>query len=117
MRLAIHDAAARQRPGEPLFVIGQAGDRSNGLRCSDMAAEGEVAGLADRSTHELRLAWRKVYRREAPVGLSRDLVIRALANKIQERAYGGPSPSMKRRLNRWRKSSRKAVHRLVLVSY
>ncbi len=68
------------------------------MRCSDMAAEGEIAGLADRPTHELRLAWRKVYRREPPLGLSRDLVIRALANKLQERAYGGPSASMKRRL-------------------
>jgi hypothetical protein len=26
-------------------------------------------------------------------------MIRALTNKLQERAYGGPSPSMKRRLN------------------
>ena len=33
------------------------------------------------------------------MGLSRDLMIRALANKLQERAYGGPSPSMQRRLN------------------
>jgi len=54
-------------------------------------AEGEITELADKPTHELRLAWRKVYRREPPLGLSRDLVIRALANKLQERAYGGPS--------------------------
>jgi hypothetical protein len=99
MRPAIHDATARQHSGEPLSVIGQVGDRSNGPRNPEMAAEGEIAGLADRPTHELRLAWRKVYRREPPVGLSRDLVIRALANKLQERAYGGPSASMKRRLN------------------
>ena len=58
-----------------------------------------IAELADRATHELRLAWRRLYRREPPVGLSRDLMIRALANKLQERAYGGPSPSTKRRLN------------------
>jgi hypothetical protein len=63
-----------------------------------MAAEGEIAGLADRPTHELRLAWLKVYRRDPPVGLSRDLMIRALANLMQERAYGGPSRSVKRRL-------------------
>ena len=97
MRPAIHDATARQDSGEPLSSVSQAGDRSNGRL--DMAAEGEIAGLADRPTHELRLAWRKVYRRESPVGLSRDLVIRALANKLQERAYGGPSASMKRHLN------------------
>ena len=33
------------------------------------------------------------------MGLSRDLMIRALANQMQERAYGGPSRAMKRRLN------------------
>jgi hypothetical protein len=64
-----------------------------------MAAEGAIAELTDRSTHELRRAWRRFYRGEPPVGLSRDLMIRALANKMQERAFGGPSPTMKRRLN------------------
>jgi hypothetical protein len=64
-----------------------------------MSAEDEIAELANRPTHQLRLSWRKLYRREPPVGLSRDLMIRVLANKIQEHAYGGPSPSMNRRLN------------------
>jgi hypothetical protein len=64
-----------------------------------MAAESEIAGLADRPTHELKLAWRRLYRRDPPLGLSRDLMIRAVANKMQERAYGGPSLAMKRHLN------------------
>jgi Protein of unknown function (DUF2924) len=98
MRPVIRDATARQYSGEPLSSVRQAGDRSNGGRSLDIAAEAEIAGLADRPTHELRLAWRKVYHRESPVGLSRDLMIRALANKLQERAYGGPSLAMKRRL-------------------
>jgi hypothetical protein len=97
MRPPIHDATARQHSGEPSPFIGPAGDLSDGPR--SLVDEGEIAGLADRPTHELRPAWRKVYRREPPVGLSRDLMIRALANKLQERAYGGPSPSMQRRLN------------------
>ena len=87
----IHNAAARQNSGEPLSVVGQTSDRSNGWRSLDMTAESEIAGLADRPTHELRLAWRKLYRREPPVGLSRDLMIRALANKLQERTHGRPS--------------------------
>ena len=94
----IHNAAARQNSGEPLSVVGQTSDRSNGWRSLDMTAESEIAGLADRPTHELRVAWRKLYRREPPVGLSRDLMTRAIANKMQERAYGGPSVAMKRRL-------------------
>jgi Protein of unknown function (DUF2924) len=96
MRSAIHDALARQNSGEPLLVIGQAGERSNELRCS---AESEIAGLAEQATPELRLAWRRVYRRGPPLGLSRDLMIRALANHMQERAHGGPGLAMKRHLN------------------
>src|ERR1700730_8232207 len=99
MRPAIQDATARQNSGEPLSVIGQAGGRNNGPRRPVMSAEDEIAELADRPTHELRLSWRKVYRRAPPLGLSRDLMIRVLTNKMQERAYGGPSPSMSRRLS------------------
>src|ERR1700730_11606042 len=98
MKPAIHDASARQNSGEPLSVIGQAGGRNNGPRRPAMSAEDEIVKLADRPTHELRLSWRKLYRRGPPLGLSRDLMIRVLANKMQERAYGGPSPSMSRRL-------------------
>jgi hypothetical protein len=96
MRPAIHDATARQNSGEP-FVIGPAGDRSDGLR--RLVDEGEIARLADRATHELRLVWRKLYRRDPPLGLSRDLMIRALANQLQERAHGRSSLALKRHLN------------------
>jgi hypothetical protein len=99
MRPAIHGVTARQNSGEPLSVIGQAGGKSNGPRRPAMSAEDEIAELADRSTHKLRLSWRKLYRREPPVGLSRDLMIRVLANQIQERAHGGPSRSLKRNLH------------------
>ena len=99
MRPAIHNASARQNSGEPLSVIGQAGGRNNGPGRPAISAEDEIAELADRPTHELRLAWRRLYRRHPPLGLSRDLMIRALANKMQERAYGGPSRSLKRHLH------------------
>jgi hypothetical protein len=100
MRSAIHDASARQDPGEPLSVIVQAGDRSSEPRRFKMGdIEAEIAGLPDRSTHELRLAWRSFYRGDPPLGLSRDLMIRALANKVQEHAHGGPSLALKRHLN------------------
>ena len=96
---ASRHCTARQNSGEPLSVIGQAGGKSNGPRRPAMSAEDEIAELADRSTHKLRLSWRKLYRREPPVGLSRDLMIRVLANQIQERAHGGPSRSLKRHLH------------------
>ena len=58
----------------------------------------QIAVLVDRSTHELRLAWRQLYCTEPPLGLSRDLLIRALANQLQERTHGGTSPALRRRL-------------------
>jgi hypothetical protein len=44
--------------------------------------------LLDRSTQELRRAWRQLHRTGPPLGLSRDLLIRALAYQLQERAHG-----------------------------
>jgi hypothetical protein len=60
--------------------------------------DGEIAGLVDRSTQELRRAWRTLHHTGAPLGLSRDLIIRGLADKLQQRAHGGPSRALQRRL-------------------
>src|SRR5207253_10422955 len=58
----------------------------------------EIAGLVDRSTQELRRAWLTLYHTGPPLGLSRDLMIRGLADKLQERARGGPRRALQRRL-------------------
>jgi hypothetical protein len=58
----------------------------------------QIAELAHRSTHELRLAWRQLHRVEPPQGLSRDLLIRALAHQLQEQSYGGTGRALRRRL-------------------
>src|SRR5215813_13257009 len=58
----------------------------------------QIAELVDRSTHELRLAWQQLYCTGPPLGLSRDLLVRALANQLQERTHGGPSRALRRRL-------------------
>src|SRR4029077_18149540 len=58
----------------------------------------QIAGLADRSTQELRCAWLTLYHTGPPLGLSRDLMIRGLADKLQQRAHGGPSRALQRRL-------------------
>jgi hypothetical protein len=57
----------------------------------------QIAELLDRSTHELRLAWRQLHRTGPPQGLSRDLLIRALAHQLQQRAAGA-SRALRRRL-------------------
>jgi hypothetical protein len=99
MRAPIHDASARQNSGGPSPVLGRGGDRNNRPRNVGMAElENEIAGLVDQPTHELRLAWRKLHRTGPPLGVSRDLMIRALVNQLQERADGGPSLTLRRRL-------------------
>ena len=58
----------------------------------------EIAGLVDLKTLELKERWRRIYRAEPPVGISRDLLIRAAAYQIQEGKHGGLSGAAKRRL-------------------
>jgi len=99
MKLAIDDAAARQDSGGPSPVPRRGADRNNRpCRADRTELERDLAGLVDRSTQELRLAWRQLHRTAPPPGLSRDLLIRALAHQLQERTEGGARPALRRRL-------------------
>jgi hypothetical protein len=80
-------------------VPGRGGNRTNRPGNANVPeVDRQIAELVDRSTHELRLAWRQLYCTGPPLGLSRDLLIRALANQLQERTHGGASRAMRRRL-------------------
>ena len=97
MTSPIHDASARQHFGEPFSGLGPNDARRDRLRNQDLAeVDGEIARLVDRSTQELRRAWRTLYHTGPPPGLSRDLIIRGLADKLQQRAHGGPSRALPR---------------------
>ena len=94
-----HDASARQHSGELSPVPGHPGNWTSRSGCTDLAnADHQIAELRDRSTPELRLAWRQLHRTGPPPGLSRDLLIRALVHQLQERAVGGASRALRRRL-------------------
>ena len=62
------------------------------------ALENEIGSLAGLPTHELRIAWRRLCRTQPPRCMPRDLMIRALAYRMQERAHGGLAPATKRKL-------------------
>jgi hypothetical protein len=80
-------------------VPGRGGNRTNRPGNAKVAeVDRQIAELVDRSTHELRLAWRQSYCTGPPLGLSRDLLIRALANQLQEQSHGGMSRALRRRL-------------------
>src|SRR6202040_4270872 len=99
MRPPVHGASARQHSGEPSSGLAANDGRKDRPRNRDLAKlDREIAGLVDRSTQELRRVWRTFYHTGPPLGLSRDLIIRRLADQLQQRAHGGPSRALQRRL-------------------
>lgn len=56
-----------------------------------------LAALGELTLPELRAEWRRLYR-SPPPRLSRNLMVRAIAYRIQERACGGLTPTISRRL-------------------
>jgi Protein of unknown function (DUF2924) len=99
MKPPLHDASARQHSGEPSSDLCPVGAGKDRLRGPDLVGlDCEIAGLVDRSTQELRRAWRALNHIGPPLGLSRDLIIRGLAHKLQQRARAGPSRALQRRL-------------------
>jgi hypothetical protein len=94
-----HDASARRHAGGPSPVPGSSDNRTSLSGGADVGeVDRQIGELLNRSTQELRLAWRQLHRPGPPQGLSRDLLIRALAHQLQERAAGGASRGLRRRL-------------------
>ena len=54
--------------------------------------------LSEVTIFELRGEWRRLHRMPPPMRLSRDLLIRGISYKLQERAYGGLSMATARKL-------------------
>ena len=99
MKLPVHDTSARQHSGESFSGLGANGGRKDRPRNPDRPAfDCEIAALVNRSTQELRHAWQTLHHTGPPLGLSRDLIIRGLADQLQQRAHGGPTPALQRRL-------------------
>jgi hypothetical protein len=58
----------------------------------------ELQALPGRSTRELQGAWQRLIRLPQPSKLSRDLLVRIIAEKLQQATLGGLPPVTKRRL-------------------
>ena len=99
MKPSIDLASARQNSDEPSPGRDRSGSLTGRTRGpGPTTVNAEIAELVDRSTQELRLAWRQLHRTGPPQGLSRDLLIRALATQLQEQTHGGASRVLRRRL-------------------
>ncbi len=68
-------------------------------RSPELVAE-ELAAIPDLPRAELIEHWTAFYGRPPPKGLSRRLLEYAAAYHVQKQAYGGPSPTLRRKLRR-----------------
>jgi Protein of unknown function (DUF2924) len=64
---------------------------------SQLELSRKIATLTDLTAQQLRTEWRRLYRYNPP-RLSRDLLVRTIAYRMQELAYGGLSKRTQRRL-------------------
>ena len=64
---------------------------------SQLELSRKIATLADLTAQQLRTEWRRLYR-SYPPRLSRDLLVRTIAYRMQELAYGGLSKATQRKL-------------------
>jgi len=60
----------------------------------------EITGLQSLGVEQLKSRWRKLYGSPAPARFSRDLLVRAIAYRMQERALGGLSTATRRLFER-----------------
>jgi hypothetical protein len=58
----------------------------------------KLTALADLDTPGLRREWRRLYRSHPPLHIRRDLLVLAIAWKLQEKVYGGLTAAQKRKL-------------------
>ncbi len=65
------------------------------------ALAAEIAGLSTLGINELRERWKATYRNAPSREIGRSFLIRAIAYRLQERAYGGLKPSTRRLLSRF----------------
>jgi len=76
-------------------------DALNGGGRAHPASEGlteKLVALADLDAASLRREWRRLYRSHPPRHIRRDLLVLAIAWKLQERIHGGLTAAQKRRL-------------------
>ncbi len=72
---------------------------------TDPAVEAELDRLPDTPIAELRKRYRELFRAEPPKAFGPDLLRRSIAHRIQEKAYGGLSPSTRRLLDQLMKAA------------
>ena len=65
--------------------------------------ETEIASLAKLPIDQLRKRWQRTFNFPVPKGLSRDLMVRGLSHRMQERIHGSLSQAARRKLRTFTK--------------
>lgn len=79
--------------------MSRAAHQTGGQQARDAGQLAEnLKSLPGKSTQELKQAWQTLLGTQPPSKLSRDLLIRVIADTLQEAALGGLAPAAKRRL-------------------
>jgi hypothetical protein len=60
----------------------------------------EIGALYSLDVEQLKARWRTLYQTQAPTRFSRELLLRAVAYRLQERALGGLKPATRRLFQR-----------------
>ena len=82
--------------------------KSNRSHTESNELSGELAGLPALGPERLKERWRTLYGTEPPPRISEDLLRRAVAYRLQERALGGLKPSTRRLLQRIAEDTRRS---------
>jgi hypothetical protein len=86
---------ARREAGEPF----RREDLAAGSQAKGTDTEVRIIALEALTTADLQIEWGRLYRATPPTRLSRDLLIRGVAHRVQEQAHGGLSLGTERRLH------------------
>ena len=87
---------ARAATGSNPNAIADAGPQGMNKPAFDVAET--LARVSALTIFELRIEWRRLHRAPPPMRLSRDLLIRGISYKLQEKACGGLSKAVARKL-------------------
>ena len=77
-------------------------DHRSGLPQAQLAAAWlgrQITALQALSESQLRALWAETHGQSAPPGLGRDLLLRVLAQRLQEDTLGGLAPNLQQRLH------------------
>jgi hypothetical protein len=88
--------AVQKRSPSPARIAAMADTINPPERTNELSHR--IAGLNRLTAQQLRAEWRRLYRGQPP-RLSRDLLIRTVAYRMQELAYGGLSKATQRKLD------------------